>query len=505
MDMSTETNNIPLGQPLTLKELCELHGWTYVKQTKTIAKLEKQLGELYDYEITGKGKGKRYVLHEVKIVNPAKESDSRHKYNKQGKLVGVGKTNQQDKKSTKKSSKTYTDYVYTGQQDVPLECLVPLTKEDEERHNRYVNMVKVGTDYTQKELVLLFNEEEKQTGTQKQKQLSTWWQSFEWEETKRAGKPTLYTVTKVFDKPRQRIDYKQELTNFKEQSLEVNFILSILNSKNLHEEVSDYGLITGIKAREFYVNMGLVNRDYYHVRSQKGTLSDWLSIEEQNVIYRDIDESAKRYTMGALKRLHKQRVIIDYSYTYIWIERDGEEHLATDKEHLAIENAIQETIKYAQEIGFDKVKSVINLYDNTLKDFQQQDLLNHLQELIRQDIPQFDYYYRAYKLVYLKEPMKRYVNTVANKEGLEVSELGILKRDSSHKEHTQIQIGKVNKRHSENKDKKTKLINTVVDLPREGNTSDREEVIGKIKREEEIDSLVERGEYSQAEELIFKV
>ena len=189
----------------------------------------------------------------------------------------------------------------------------------------------------------------------------------------------------------------------------------------------------------------------------------------------------------------------------IWIERDGEEHLATDKEHLAIENAIQETIKYAQEIGFDKVKSVINLYDNTLKDFQQQDLLNHLQELIRQDIPQFDYYYRAYKLVYLKEPMKKYVNTIADKEGLEVSELGILKRDSSHKEHTQIQIGKVNKRHSENKDKKTKLINTVVDLPREGNTSDREEIIGKIKREEEIDSLVEHGEYSQAEELIFKV
>lgn len=504
--MSTESKNIPLGQPLTLKELCELHGWTYVKQTKTIAKLEKQLGELYNFEIVGKGKGKRYVLHEVKVVEPVKQSDSRRHYNKQGKLIGVGKTSKTKpttSKSTSKSNKTYMDYVYASQPNIPVECLVPLDKQALELHEKYTSIVSVGGFFTYKELVWLFHEEEKQANS-KIAQLSTWWQSFEWEETKRVGKPTIYTITKVFDTPRQRIDFTREIANFKEQSLEVNFILSILDNDNLHEEVSSYGLITGIKARDFYVNMGLVNHDYYYVRSQKHALSDWLPVIEQDIIYRDIDESAKRYTLGALKRLLRQRVIIDYSYTYIWFERGGTEHLATDEEHLAIENAIQETIKYAQEIGFDKVTSVINLFDDTLKDFQKQDLINHFQEIVRRDVPKFEYYCRGYKLVYLKEPMLKYVNNLASQQGLELVELGVLKRDSSHSEHTQIQVRKVNKRNTSNKHKQKQLINTVVDLPRKTNTDDREQVLGKIKQQEQIDSSVEHGDYDKAVELLYE-
>ena len=212
--MSTESKNIPLGQPLTLKELCELHGWTYSGQTKIVKKLEKQLGELYNFEIVGERKGKRYVLHEVKVVEPVKQSDSRRHYNKEGKLIGVGKTSKTKpatSKSTSKSNKTYTDYVYTSQQDIPVECLVPLSKEDEERHEKYTSIVSVGGFFSQKELAWLFHEEVKDTGKQKQIQLSTWWQSFEWEETKRSGKPTIYTITKVFDKPRQRVDYTHRL------------------------------------------------------------------------------------------------------------------------------------------------------------------------------------------------------------------------------------------------------------------------------------------------------
>lgn len=506
--MSTESKNIPLGQPLTYKELGELgiEGWREHEPTNSKARKHNLdlLDKYFEYSVIGEKRNKRYVLHEVKVVEPVKQSDSRRHYNKQGKLIGVGKTSKTKPATSKTESKTYMDYVYTSQPNIPVECLVPLTKEDEERHEKYASIVSVGGFFSQKELAWLFHEEVKDTGKQKQIQLSTWWQSFEWEETKRVGKPTIYTITKVFDTPRQRIDFTREIANFKEQSLEVNFILSILDNDNLHEEVSSYGLITGIKARDFYVNMGLVNHDYYYVRSQKHALSDWLPVIEQDIIYRDIDESAKRYTLGALKRLLRQRVIIDYSYTYIWFERGGTEHLATDEEHLAIENAIQETIKYAQEIGFDKVTSVINLFDDTLKDFQKQDLINHFQEIVRRDVPKFEYYCRGYKLVYLKEPMLKYVNNLASQQGLELVELGVLKRDSSHSEHTQIQVRKVNKRNTSNKHKQKQLINTVVDLPRKTNTDDREQVLGKIKQQEQIDSSVEHGDYDKAVELLYE-
>ena len=83
-----------------------------------------------------------------------------------------------------------------------VECLVPLDKQALELHEKYTSIVSVGGFYTYKELVWLFHEEEKKANS-KIAQLSTWWQSFEWEETKRSGKPTIYTITKVFDKPRQ--------------------------------------------------------------------------------------------------------------------------------------------------------------------------------------------------------------------------------------------------------------------------------------------------------------
>lgn len=94
-----------------------------------------------------------------------------------------------------------------------VEC--QLDKQALELHEKYTSIVSVGGFFTYKELVWLFHEEEKKANS-KIAQLSTWWQSFEWEETKREGKATIYTITKVFDKPRQRIDYTREIVNFKE-------------------------------------------------------------------------------------------------------------------------------------------------------------------------------------------------------------------------------------------------------------------------------------------------
>lgn len=502
---TTETTDIQskLGLPLTLKEICELHNWNYSSQTNTVKRLEKQLNDLYDYSITGKGRNKRYILHNTK-------KPSRRTVNEQGKTIGFGKqASQQPTKQTKKSTskrkqttKHYTDYVYTGEL-IDEQTIQQITDDDMQRHNKYTDLVEVGKDYTQKELCDLFSEQVETSGRGRTLQLSKWWQSFEWIERKQSGKPTIYTITKVYDEVRPRINDSYKLEHFKEQQLEVNFIMSILDSNNLHEEVSDYGLITGIKARDFYKNIGLVNGDYYKFRSKKEILSDWLQIDEQRIIYRDIDESSKRYTLGALKRLLKQRVIIDYSYTYLWYDKQGNEHIATDKEHLAIENAIKETIKYARGTCGFKVYSVCNLYDNTLEDYQQQDLYKYLMDLVKVDIPKISYYCRGYKLIYLKEPMLDYVYLLAKNTDIDIKELGMLKRDSSHKEHTQIQVGKVNKRiGSESSERQIKLINTVVDLPRDENIDDRKELTNLIDLQEQIDELVKQERYAEAEQLM---
>lgn len=439
-----------------------------------------------------------------------KEKDSQRRRTIGRRIKESDKQTRKPKKQTKKREfKPYTEYVYTKEEQLDdTTVLVELTKEDLEYNKKVHELLEVGKAYKYKELCELLEESTK-TGDSKQVQLSKWWQHFDW------SNPTTqkFLVTEIFDTPRQRIDTRRQLEHFKEKELESNliftmldaearFLLTVLDKDNFHEEVGDYGLITGIPARAMYKSIGLVNSDYYYIRSQKEVLADWLPIEEQQAVYRDIDESSKRYTMGALKRLHRSRAIIDYSYTYIWVDMDNNQHLATDEEHLTIANSIEKTIKFAQESGYNSVKSICNLYDGTLKDYEAKDLQQYLLDLIKQKIPQLGYFYRAYKLVYLKDSMLKYINSVASLEGLELSELSILKRKDSHKEHAKIQTSKAKKRNNKNKEKEIKLINTVVDLPTEENLSDRQLILDKIKIQQQIERLVKQHKYEEAQALI---
>lgn len=381
---------------------------------------------------------------------------------------GFGKSATSTKKQTKKQEfKDYKDYVCVSQENVDVTTLVPLVKEDYDYNATLKDKVEVGKEYTYSQMCELLGETYYKGGNGKQTQLATWFQHLEWEhpinpKTKKPSKKML--ITQIYDTPRQKINQTFKLTHFKEQQLECNFVFSILNNDNLHEVVGDFGLITGIKARDLYRNIGLVNDDYYLVRSNKEAISDFLPIENQIEVFSNIENSNKKFTTGALNRLVRHRVIESYAYTYIWTDKGRNEHLATDQEHLAIENGIKEMIKYAKEIGYE-INSIADLYNNKLPDYAAGDLHDYMIGLIQEEIPDIMYFARGFKLVYLKDKMKDYVNKVASDMNNSLEHLQSLKLLESKREHTDIQVNKAMNRNQNQpltQDKEVRLINVVV-------------------------------------------
>lgn len=381
---------------------------------------------------------------------------------------GFGKSATSTKKQTKKQEfKDYKDYVCVSQENVDVTTLVPLVKEDYDYNATLKDKVEVGKEYTYSQMCELLGETYYKGGNGKQTQLATWFQHLEWEhpinpKTKKPSKKML--ITQIYDTPRQKINQTFKLTHFKEQQLECNFVFSILNNDNLHEVVGDFGLITGIKARDLYRNIGLVNDDYYLVRSNKEAISDFLPIENQIEVFSNIENSNKKFTTGALNRLVRHRVIESYAYTYIWTDKGKNEHLATDQEHLSIENGIKEMIKYAKEIGYE-INSIADLYNNKLPDYAAGDLHDYMIGLIQEEIPDIMYFARGFKLVYLKDKMKDYVNKVASDMNNSLEHLQSLKLLESKREHTDIQVNKAMNRNQNQpltQDKEVRLINVVV-------------------------------------------
>lgn len=395
---------------------------------------------------------------------------------------GFGKSATSTKKQTKKQDnrgvKDYKDYVYVGQGNVDVTTLVPLVQEDYDYNMTLKDKVEVGKEYTYSQLCELLGEKSK-GGNGKQTQLATWFQHLEWQhpinpKTKKPSKKML--ITQIYDTPRQKINQTFELTHFKEQQLECNFVFSILNNDNLHEVVGDFGLITGIKARDLYRNIGLVNDDYYLVRSNKEAISDFLPIENQIEVFSNIENSNKKFTSGALNRLVRHRVIESFAYTYIWTDKGRNEHLATDQEHLSIENGIKEMIKYAKEIGYE-INSIADLYNNKLPDYASGDLHDYMIGLIQEEIPDIMYFARGFKLVYLKDKMKDYVNKVASDMNNSLEHLQSLKLLESKREHTDIQVNKAMNRNQNQpltQDKEVRLINVVVNNHKKNAVTEQE-------------------------------
>ena len=391
---------------------------------------------------------------------------------------GFGKSATSKKQTKKQEFKDYKDYVYVGQENVDVTTLVPLVQEDYNYNMTLKDKVEVGKEYTYSQLCELLGEKSK-GGNSKQTQLATWFQHLEWQhpinpKTKNPSKKML--ITQIYDTPRQKINQTFELTHFKEQQLECNFVFSILNNDNLHEVVGDFGLITGIKARDLYRNIGLVNDDYYLVRSNKEAISDFLPIENQIEVFSNIENSNKKFTTGALNRLVRHKVIESFAYTYIWTDKGKNEHLATDQEHLSIENGIKEMIKYAKEIGYE-INSIADLYNNKLPDYAAGDLHDYMIGLIQEEIPDIMYFARGFKLVYLKDKMKDYVNKVASDMNNSLEHLQSLKLLESKKEHTDIQVNKAMNRNQNQpltQDKEVRLINVVVNNHKKNAVTEQE-------------------------------
>lgn len=391
---------------------------------------------------------------------------------------GFGKSATSKKQTKKQEFKDYKDYVYVGQGNVDVTTLVPLVQEDYDYNATLKDKVEVGKEYTYSQLCELLGEKSK-GGNSKQTQLATWFQHLEWQhpinpKTKKPSKKML--ITQIYETPRQKINQTFELTHFKEQQLECNFVFSILNNDNLHEVVGDFGLITGIKARDLYRNIGLVNDDYYLVRSNKEAISDFLPIENQIEVFSNIENSNKKFSTGALNRLVRHKVIESYAYTYIWTDKGRNEHLATDKEHLAIENGIKEMIKYAKEIGYE-INSIADLYNNKLPDYASGDLHDYMIGLIQEEIPDIMYFARGFKLVYLKDKMKDYVNKVASDMNNSLEHLQSLKLLESKKEHTDIQVNKAigrNQNEPLTQDREVRLINVVVNNHKKNAVTEQE-------------------------------
>ncbi len=387
---------------------------------------------------------------------------------KKKRTLGLFKVVQKPK--TKREHKDYKQYVYTDEIQLDdMTTLVALTDEDKEFNKKVKEVIKLDEVYTYQQICKLLGEKPT-TGNGKELQLSRWYQHMDWEhpinpKTKKPSKS--FRFTNILDIPRQRIDTRQQLQHFKEQQLECNFIFSILNDNNLHKEVGDFGHIVAIRAKDLYQSIGLVNPNYYLMRNNKEAVSDFLPVEVQNEMYRSMEEGNKRYTIGALNRLKRAKVIVDYAFTYLWYGGCRQEHLATDEEVLAIENGIKQTLKQAKDKYGLELKSIASLYDNTIKDSNiQTELQDYMRDMIKQSIPSYEYYVRAYKVTFLDESMKEYVHKLSIDLHMSVKQLATFKLFDARTERTGIECKKIDKSYSNEPltyDKATRLQRVVTD------------------------------------------
>lgn len=355
-------------------------------------------------------------------------------------------------KKMKREHKDYKQYVYTDEIQLDdMTVLVPLTDEDMQFNQKARELIKFDEIYTYPKICELLGEKTT-TGAGKEIQLSRWYQHMDWEhpinpKTKKPSKS--FKFTKILDTPRQRIDTRQQLQYFKEQQLECNFIFSILNNDNLQKEVGDFGHIVAIRAKDLYQCIGLVNPNYYLMRNNKEAVSDFLPVEVQNEMYRSMEEGNKRYTIGALNRLKRAKVIVDYAFTYLWYDGCRQEHLATDEEVLAIENGIKQTLKQAKDKYGLELKSIAALYDNTIKDSNiQTELQDYMRDKVKESIPSYEYYIRAYKVTFLDESMKDYINKISSDLCISANQLATLKLFNARTERTSIECKKIDKSYS---------------------------------------------------------
>lgn len=405
---------------------------------------------------------------EVEIVTD--EQTKPRRFGRTKEVTGSGfKPKKAKTQQPKREVKDYKEYVCVDQEDIDIDTttLVPLTQEDYDYNEKIKSKIEVDKLYSYKELCELLEEPYRDGGNVKQIQLATWYQHLDWEypinpKTKKAG--TKLLITTIYDTPRQKINQTYQLTNFTKQELECNFIFSILDNDNLHEEVSDFGLITGVKARDMHLSIGLVNDIYYLVRSNKEAIADYLPISNQIKVFSTVENYNKKFTTGALSRLTRAKVIEGYMYTYIWTDTQRKQHLATDQEHLAIENGIKEMVTHAQDCGFE-VKSIADIYNGKLQDFQAEDLHIYMMNLIKKEIPNIEYFSRGYKLVYLKSKMRDYLVKVANELGITLQQLQQIKIYDSRQEHSEFQISKAMRRNNsqpKTQESEISLINAII-------------------------------------------
>ena len=405
--------------------------------------------------------------------------------------MNKGLSRSKSKNKVSREHKDYKEYVYTNEVQLDDRSkLVPLTDEDW-KFNKMINeRVQVGQVFkTYKDLCNYLGEVPKSGGNTKESQLARFYQHMDWEnpinhKTKKPSKS--FKIAKVFDTPRQRIDTRQQLQHFKEQQLECNFIFSILNNMNLHKEVSDFGYITAIKAKDMYKNIGLVNNNYYLMRSNKEAISEFLEVDIQSEIYRNMEEGNKRFTLGVLKRLKKAKVLVDYAYTYIWFDRNNKEYLATEEDVLTIENAIQKTIEFAKDEYGLVLKNVGSLYDNSIKGEKTQKCLQgYLADTIRERITNYAYYCRGYKVIYVENNMVNYVDKISSDLYVTTSQLSVIKMSSARSERTNIQCNKIDKWYSNDPiihDKATRLQRVLTDnKPMNSLTDSDKQLVEDIK------------------------
>lgn len=423
-----------LGKALTYKELAELSdelgviGWK--DHTPTNSKAKKSnlelLGKHYNYSEVGTKRSKKYILHSEKQVKKPR---------------GFGRKPSTSKPKSKKPTKTYKDYVYT-RQDIDDECIKPISEEELERHEKLVNALEVNKGYSQADICAITGEKVETGGRNRTIQLSYWWQSFEFTETKQSGKPTIYTPIKIFKEPRPRINESYELTDFKEQQLEVGILFEVIDShsqcRRVITPVEDCGHIITISAIDLYQSVGLVHEDYYTIRKNKESFVDYLPIEEQNIVYGNIETTSRNKVKGALKRLARPSILSQVAYTYMWMGTDKNWHSATDEEIVWIDKAYTETIDYINEKYKDDnifISSKAQFYTKIPFEEVEEEKKSYFRNNVRENIPNFVYDMRAYKFIFVNKNVMRYLE----EQGVPLDLLKEQKKLLTHMESKKVQ------------------------------------------------------------------
>lgn len=258
------------------------------------------------------------------------------------------------------------------------------------------------------------------TGNTKKKHIATFEQYMKLEKN-----GTWFTVVEIYDEVQEREDgrknntfterYEQE-SFFKEDELQ----LAILWTLGLRAYESAWRETTKqpayIPSNELYMAIGLCNdffkgltsnQYYYTIENSKGSVDkEYYCYKYQaDIAFKGIYQDMKSKTITAFNQLKRSK-LVDFAYWKQYRTIHGEVIPCTDMDMIAIHERRFDTMEWFNQNHTKQLDNVGDLYTRlNHKEFKE--AMEKLNELLKEDIKDYDCYYSCFKVIYSLRAVRR--------------------------------------------------------------------------------------------------